>query len=326
MNILITAPFDETYLKKVQELGDVKYESWADSFKFWKGEEFQQRLKDDKIGILVTEVDRVTADVLEGLDDLKLICVCRGTPSNVDLEAATENGVLVTNAPGRNAVAVAELAIGLMLSVARYMGPGEKAIREGKWDWGLYFSMSGVELSGRTLGLVGLGAVARETAKRLRGWDMRILAYDPYVTDEVAASVGAELTDLETVMRESDFISIHLPVTEETKGLVSAEMIGMMKPTAFFINTARAATIDEEAVLKALQEKKIAGGGFDVFAKEPLPEDSPFLELDNVVMTPHLGGATDDVATNHSRMAYEDIQSFLKGETPVRAVNPEAKS
>jgi len=326
MNILITAPFDETYLEKMQELGDVKYESWADSFKFWKGEEFQQRLKEEKTNILVTEVDRVTADVLEGLDELKMICVCRGTPSNVDLDAATEGGIIVTNAPGRNAVAVAELAIGLMISIARYMGAGEKAIREGKWDWGLYFSMSGIELTGRTLGLVGLGAVAREVAKRLRGFDMRILAYDPYVTDEVAASVGADLTDLETVMRESDFVSIHLPVTDETKGLVSAELIDMMKSTAYFINTARAATIDEEAVLKALQEERIAGGGFDVFAKEPLPDDSPFLELDNVVMTPHLGGATVDVATNHSRMAYEDIQSYLKGETPARTVNPEAKS
>ena len=326
MNILITAPFDKTYLEKIQELGDVKYESWADTFKFWKGEEFQKRLKDDKINILVTEVDRVTADVLEGLTDLKLICVCRGTPSNVDLAAATESGVIVTNAPGRNAVAVAELAIGLMISIARYMGPGERAIRGNKWDRGLYISMSGIELSGRTLGLVGLGAVARETAKRMKNWDMRILAYDPYVTDEVAASVGAELTDLETVMRESDFVSIHLPVTDETKGLVCAELIGMMKPTAYFINTARAATIDEEAVLKALQEKRIAGGGFDVFAKEPVPEDSPFLKLDNVVMTPHLGGATVDVATNHSRMAYEDIQSHMKGETPARAVNPGAKS
>jgi D-3-phosphoglycerate dehydrogenase / 2-oxoglutarate reductase len=271
-------------------------------------------------------LDYVTADVLEGLEDLKLICVCRGTPVNVDLIAATENKILVANTPGRNAIAVAELAIGLMISIARHMSAGEKAIREGKWDRSLYFRLSGLELSGRTIGLVGLGAVACEIAKRLQGWDMRILAYDPYVTDEAASKAGAELTDLETVMCESDFVSIHLPVTEETKGLVNAKLIGMMKPTAYFINTARTATIDEEAVLKALHEKRIAGGGFDVFGQEPLPEDSPFLELDNVVMTPHLAGATGGVITNHSRMAYEDIQGFLNGETPSRAVNPEARS
>ena len=326
MNILITAPFDEAYLEKLRKQATVQYENWADTFKFWKGAELHQRLADENVEVLVTEVDRVSADVLEGLPDLKMICVCRGTPSNVDVAAATAQGVIVTNTPGRNAVAVAELAIALMISVARHMTAGERATRESKWDWSLYFSMSGVELTGRTVGLVGLGAVAREVAKRLRCFDMRILAYDPYIPDEVAASVGAELTDLDTLMREADFVSIHLPVTEETKGLISAEKIALMKCTAYFINTARAATIDEEAILEALQEKRIAGGGFDVFGQEPLPPDSPYLALDNVVMTPHLGGATVDVITNHSCMVYQDILSFLDGETPTYIVNPEVKS
>jgi len=325
MNILITTPFDDTYLEKLHQRATVQYESWADTFKFWRGAELRQRLAEDQVNILVTEVDRVTADVLEGLQDLKMICVCRGTPSNVDIAAATEQGVIVTRTPGRNAVAVAELTIALMINVARHMNAGERAIRENKWDRSLYFTLAGVELTDRTVGIVGLGAVGREVAKRLRCFDMRILACDPYVSQEVAASVNADLVDLDTLMRESDFVSIHLPVTEETRGLVSAEKIALMKPTAYFINTARAATIDEDAILEALKEKRIAGGAFDVFGAEPVPPESPYLELDNVVMTPHIGGATVDAITNHSRMAFQDIVDYMSGKTPTLIVNPEVE-
>ena len=325
-NILITVPFTEALREKLAKKGGVTYEPWDKTNKFWKGEEFSQRLANDKVTILVTEVDNLSEEVIDSTPDLKLIVTCRGTPSNVDIPKATEKGVIVTNTPGRNAIAVAEHCIGLMISVARYMPQSERAIREQAWDMSLYFSMAGVELTGRTLGLVGLGAVGREVAKRLHAFDMRILAYDPYLSEEAAASVHAELTDLDTLMAESDFVSIHLPVTDETKGLVSAEKIALMKPSAYFINTARTATVDEEALLDALKEKRIMGGGFDVFGEEPLPADSPYLALDNVTLTPHLGGATVDVITNHSRMAYEDILNYLDGELPERAVNPEAKS
>ena len=326
MNILVTAPFDEAYLGKLRKQATVVYESWADTSKFWKGDELRKRLSEEKVNVLITEVDRVSRDVLEGLEDLKMICVCRGTPSNVDVVSATEHGIIVTNAPGRNAVAVAELTISVMISVARHLNAGERAVRENKWDRGLYFSMAGIELTGRTVGLVGLGAVAREVAKRLRCFDMRILAYDPYVSQKVADGYNAKLIELDDLMRKSDFVSIHLPVTEETKGLVSAEKIALMKPTAYFINTARTATIDEDAVLTALKEKRIAGGAFDVYGKSPLQPDSPYLKLDNVVLTPHIGGATVDVITNHSRMAFEDIVAYMGGKTPAHAVNPEVIS
>jgi D-3-phosphoglycerate dehydrogenase len=323
MNILITAPFDPEYVQRLNQDHRVFYESWEDTMIFGKGEALIHRLNQDRIEIFITEVDQVDEAVLVACPDLKLICDCRGTPSNIDLVAATQQKVMVTYTPGRNAIAVAELCLGLILSLLRYIPTGHQVVCEGDWDWKVYFTLQGTELSGKTLGLVGFGAVSQALAKLLQGFDLRILAYDPYVSQELADQFHTQLVDLDLLMSESDIVSIHLPVTDETRGLVSAEKLARMKPSAFLINTGRTATVDEGAMLQLLRDKKIAGGAFDVFGKEPLPPGHAYAQLDRVVLTPHIAGATKEIATHQAILILEDIQFFLRGETPPRLCNPD---
>ncbi len=323
MNILITAPFDENYIKELEKQHTVFYESWEKTLVFGKGQALVDRFNKDNIEVLVTEVDKIDDDVLNQCPQLKLICDCRGNPTNVDIEAATRHKVPVTYTPGRNAIAVAEHCLGLMLAIARYIPQGDVAIRKNQWDQGTYFRFQGTEISGKTIGLIGFGAVARELAKRLAGFDVRLISYDPYIPEEVAKNLDTELVTIEKLMQESDFVSIHLPVTEQTKGFVDAAKLEMMKPSAFFINTGRTITIDEEKVLDMLKTKRIAGGAFDVFSSEPLSEGNAYVKLANVVLTPHIAGASKEIATHQAKMIVEDIAAFIAGKRPKRLFNKE---
>jgi D-3-phosphoglycerate dehydrogenase len=323
MNILITAPFDNKIIEKLEVEHKVFYESWEETMFFGKGEKLVERLDKDEIDILVTEVDKVDEFIFKSYPKLKMICDCRGNPSNIDIAAATKYEVVVTNTPGRNAVAVAEFCLGLILNLTRHINKGHKVVLDGDWDWGVYFTLQGTEISMKTIGLVGFGAVARALAKLLQGFDMRILAYDPYVADYIAKELNTELVDLDTLFKNSDILSIHLPVTDETKGLISAEKLALMKPSAYFVNTGRAATVDETALIRMLRENKIAGGAFDVFGTEPLPAEHEYSELENVVLTPHIGGASKEVAKHQAAMVLEDILHYLQGKKPPRMVNQE---
>jgi D-3-phosphoglycerate dehydrogenase len=277
--------------------------------------------------VLVTEGDEVTGRLLDACPQLKAVVACRGNPVNVDLQAATEKGVLIMNAPGRNAHAVTELCISLMVMVARNGWEAMKALRSGKWAdspraWA-YLTFQGIELAGRTAGLIGLGHIGRLVAERLNAFEMRVLAYDPYVEQEKADSVGVELVSLDELMRESDFVSMHVHVTDETRGMVGHHEFSLMKPTAFFINTGRAGAVDEEAMMEALREERIAGAAFDVYHAEPLPADHPLLKLPNVVATPHIGGATHDVVRHMSQIAQTDLEALQDGVEPPHLFNPE---
>lgn len=189
-----------------------------------------------------------------------MLVVCRAGTSNIDLDAAKRNNVIVVNTPGRNAVGVAEMVVGMMISVSRNFYKGEKMIRDGGWTEDYYFKSFGTELDGSTVGFVGFGNVAKETAKRLSAFNMRILAYDPYVSAEAMKEYGAEKTeDLKKLVSESDYVSNHLPVTPDTRGMLDKELLSNMKETAYFINSARTATTNEEDVLDLLREKENSG-------------------------------------------------------------------
>lgn len=277
------------------------------------------------VDVLLTEVDPITASVLASCPDLKAVVSCHGNPVNVDVPAATAEGVMVVNTPGRNAYAVAELCVALMVMVARNVVAASDALRSGQWanaprGWA-YRTFQGCELAERTVGLVGLGAVGRLVAKRLKAFDMTVLAYDPYVSQEVADTVGARLVPLDTLLTESDFVSMHVHVTDGTRGMIAARQFALMKPTAFFINTGRAGAMDEEAMLHALSSQSIAGAGLDVYHREPLPTDSPLLKMPNVTLLPHICGATSDVIRHHSLIAEMGLADLRGGQVPRHLFN-----
>jgi D-3-phosphoglycerate dehydrogenase len=321
--VFVTARFDGEVLAWLRRDHEITFGSWRDTGLFPTGDELVERLNGGAHDIYVNEGDKVPASVIERLETTRLICVARGTPDNVDITAATEAGILVTNAPGRNAVAVAEFTIGLILDRIRHITLSNHMVMARTWQFRRFEEIEGIELNGRTIGLVGVGYIGQEVAQRLRAFNMRVLGYDPYVDPEIAASAGVELVGLDRLMRESDFISIHAAVTPETKGLIGEREIALMKPTAYFINTARAIITDEQALHAALRDGRIVGAALDVFLEEPVTPDHPLAMLDNVLVTPHLGGATREVVTNHSLMIERDIQAYVAGRRPPHAKNPE---
>jgi D-3-phosphoglycerate dehydrogenase len=251
---------------------------------------------------------------------LRLIGSCRGDPNNVDVAAATAAGIPVLRAPGRNADAVAELAVGLALAVNRWIVPADHDVRagevyaNGKIPYQRYRAW---QLAGQTVGIVGLGAVGRAAKWRFEGLGMRVLSFDPYNPE------ATHRDDLHGMLSECDFVSMHAIVTPETEGLVGEKEFAAMKPGAVYINTARAMLHDTDALVAALQSGHLGGAGLDHFKGENLPTDHPLCAMQNVVLTPHIGGATYDTEANHSKLIADDVVRILSGEKPVNCVNPE---
>ncbi len=325
MNALVLAPFSKPALDRLGQRLKVTYESWMETKKLYSPQELIERIRGEGLEVLVVEADFVQRDVLEKADKLRLLGVCRADTNLVDLQAATEHGVVVVNTPARNAVAVAELAIGLMLSVARRIPVAHTMVSSHQWTDPMmaYMSFRGSELTGKTIGIVGFGAIGRQVAKRLGAFDTTILVYDPYVPGDEIRSLNGRPEDLDRLMAESDVVTLHIPVTPETMGLIDARRIEMMKPAACLVNTASTYVVDGNAVAKALREKRIAGAAFDVFDAWPARADDPLLEMDNVVLTPHIGGATWETIERYSMMIADDIERFLDGERPVNLCNSE---
>jgi len=326
MRALITASFDDAAKARLARRMEVVHEDWkVRQSIYFDGAEFAARIKSVGADVLVVEADLVHADVLEGCP-LVMIGCCRGDPVNIDLELATRKGIPVFHTPGRNADAVADLTLAFMHMLARHLGPIQDAFRAGaKRITGagdyleMYSRFTGVELGGRTVGLVGLGAVGREVATRLLAFKARVLAYDPYVDTPPA---GVAMRGLDDLLRESDFVSLHAPVTPETQNLVSRDRLALMKPAAYFVNTARAALTDEDALYEMLAAGRLAGAALDVLAEEPLQPDNRFLKLPNVLVTPHIGGATVDVTRHQSDIVVEAMERWLDGEQPRWIANP----
>ena len=316
---LVTAPFRGDGLETLRELcSDVVLDPWIDHrpLRLYRAEQLAERIEAEGANLLIVESDSVKGPVL----DLPLLAIgsCRGDPTNVDIEGATERGIPVLRAPGRNADAVAELTIGLILAVNRGILRADRDVREGQvWRDGTipYQRFRAWQLEGRTAGLVGLGAVGRATKWRLEGLGMRVIAYDPF-----AAEANHSLPDL---LAEADIVSMHASVNLETHGLIGREQFAMMKNDAIYINSARAQLHDTDDLVAALRAGEIAGAGLDHFVGENLPPDHPLCSMSNVVLTPHIGGATYDTEVNHSRSIANGLKILFEGGRPTNLVNPE---
>lgn len=270
---------------------------------------------------VIAGLDSFTREVFEHAPQLRVVSRFGVGVDNVDLDAATEHGIVVTITPGANAVAVAELTFLLILALSRHLILHDRWVRAGEWK-----RASGVELIGSTLGIIGLGRIGREVATRARAFGMRIVFTDPAPPpeDQVRA-LEAIAMPLNELLSISDVVSLHLPLTSETYHLIGARELALMKPNALLINTARGGLVDEQALYEALKERRLAGAAFDVFEKEP-PDDSPLLRLDNFIATPHIGSATVQTTRRMGIMAAQNALAVLEGRRPEGVVNPQVYS
>jgi D-3-phosphoglycerate dehydrogenase / 2-oxoglutarate reductase len=320
---LVTAPFRGEGMATLQSLADVVYDPWIEQvpLRLYNGEKLAARIEAEGANLLIVESDSVKGPVF----DLPLVCIgsCRGDPNNVDVEAATRARIPVLRAPGRNANAVAELTIALMFAVNRWLVPADHDVRAGDvYAGGMipYQRYRAWELSGRTVGIVGLGAVGRAAKWRFEGLGLRVLSFDPYNPE------ATHNDDLDAMLAESDVVSVHAIVTPETEGIIGAAQFAAMKPGAIYLNSARAMLHDTDALAAALQSGHLGGAGLDHFQGENLATDHPLCAMNNVVLTPHIGGATYDTEANHSKLIADDVARILAGSKPVNCVNPEVLS
>lgn len=262
----------------------------------------------DADAVLVRSATKITRDALSKATRLKVIGRAGVGVDTIDVEAATERGVAVMNAPAGNTISAAELAFALLASLVRRIPAADRSMKAGQWE---RTAFSGSELYRKTLGLIGAGRIGTEVAARGRAFGMRVLAYDPYLTPEAARTVGMELVPLEQLLSEADAISLHVPLTEGTRGLLSEERLALLKPTAVLINAARGGLMDEAALIRRLSEGKLAGAAIDVFDKEPLPADHPLRALPNVILTPHLGASTEEAQLNVALEIADSVKAAL---------------
>jgi D-3-phosphoglycerate dehydrogenase len=245
--------------------------------------------------LIVRSRTRVTDDILSAADRLKVVGRAGVGVDNIDVESARRRGITVLNAPAGNVISAAEHTLALMLALVRRIPQADASLRAGKWE---RTRLRGIELHGKTLGLAGAGRIGSEVAKRAQAFAMRVVVYDPYLTAEAAGRLAVELVTLPELLRSADVVSVHTPLTDETRGLIGAEELASMKPTAYLINAARGGVVDEAALIAALRRAELAGAALDVFEEEPLPGDHPLLALENVVLVPHLGAATLEAQLN----------------------------
>jgi len=315
---LVTAPVRGPGLDTLHQLAELVIDPWIDHdpLRIYDAEQLAARAADEEASLVIVEADRCAGPLFE----LPLVAVasCRGDPTNVDVAAATGAGIPVLRAPARNADAVAELAVALLLAATRGLLDADDDVRRGEiYKKGTipYQRFRAWQLAGRVAGLVGLGAVGRALRWRLQGLGMQVIAYDPYAPDATHS--------LKRLLEQSDVVSLHAPVTEETTGMIGAEQFAAMKDGVVFLNTARAQLHDTDALVAALKSGKVGAAGLDHFSGEYLDPEHPLTTFSNVVLTPHIGGATFDTETNHTRTIADDLCRLLAGARPQNIVNPE---
>ena len=267
--------------------------------------------------LLVRSETKVSGDLLAAAERLKVIGRAGAGVDNIDVEAATRRGIVVVNAPGGNTFAAAEHTLALLLAAARRIAPADASLKRGEWRRSDFL---GIEVRGKVLGLIGLGRVGAEVARRAQAFDLKVAAYDPYVSAELARRLGVEVADLRTVLEQADFISLHTPLTEQTRCLIGAEQLGWMKPTAILVNCARGGLVDEAALLGVLENGWLAGAAVDVFEQEPAI-DNPLARHLRVVATPHLGASTAEAQASVARQVAEQVLQVLEGKPAQFAVN-----
>ena len=315
---LVTAAVRGPGLVLLGELADLTIDSWLDqpTLRIYNAEQLAERVAAEGASIVVVESDRCAGPLFD--QHLVAVCSCRGDPTNVDVAAATAAGVPVLRAPGRNADAVAELAVALLFAATRGVVAADADVRRGEIYKGgtiPYQRFRAWQLAGRTAGLVGLGAVGRALRWRLRGLGLEVIAYDPYADESTVT--------LEELLARADVISMHAPVTPETTGMIGADQFASMRDGVVFLNTARAALHDTDALVDALRSGKVSAAGLDHFEGESLAVDHPLTGFDSVVLAPHIGGATYDTESNHTTTIAEDLCRLLAGARPLNIVNPE---
>jgi D-3-phosphoglycerate dehydrogenase len=346
---LITALIDEPSRRRLtDELGiEVEYRPFTDRHRRLSETELTELL--DGVEILVVGYESVSADVLDAAPDLQVVACTRGGPeANVDIEAATDRNVPVLYTPGRNAVSVADFTLGLVVAAARNVARGHNLLRTGFYTgepggdaaaagsredvtWGIsegapYNELRGPELADKTLGIVGFGVIGRKVAARALGFDMDVVAYDPYVGADEMRDHGVAEVPLDELCRQSRFVTLHVPVTDDTRGLLGRRELDLLSDDAYVINTARGAVLDQDALVETLETGELGGAALDVYDREPLPDDHPLLDLENVVTTPHIAGAATEVTKRHSEMAADGVAALLGGGTPEHVANPDALS
>jgi D-3-phosphoglycerate dehydrogenase len=316
---LVTSPLRGPGFDKLQKLVDVVYDPWLEQqpLRIYNADQLAERIDAEEATVLIVETDSVKGPVLER--PLVAIASTRGDPNNVDIGAATAAKIPILNAPGRNADAVAEMAIALLFAINRRVVVADREVRNGEIYAGgtiPYQRHRAWQVKGQTLGIVGLGWVGRALAWRAEGLGMRVISFDPYNSD-------ATHTELDQLLAESDVVSVHTPVTASTTGMIGAREFGLMKDGAVFLNTARAQLHDTDALVAALADGHLGGAGLDHFVGESIAVDHPLCAMDNVVLTPHIGGATYDVEANQAQMIADDVERILNGDRPQHLVNPE---
>ena len=309
--ILVSDPIDPQGIEMLRAVGDVDVKLGLDPKDLLA-------IIGEYDALVVRSETKATAAVIEASHKLQVIGRAGVGVDNIDLEAATQKGIAVVNAPTGNTVAAAEHTIALMMALARNIPQANESLRRGEWKRSAFM---GIEVRNKVLGIIGLGKVGTEVARRAGGLQMQVHAYDPFVSHEQARLLGIELVELDQIFRNSDFICLHTPLTEATRGLVNDEKIALMKPTARILNAARGELVDEAALFRAVDEGRIAGAAIDVFSQEPPASDNPLLQSGKIIVTPHLGASTEEAQAEVAREVAEQVISVLQGQSARYTVN-----
>jgi D-3-phosphoglycerate dehydrogenase len=288
-------------------------------------DELIAKLKQTNAKVIISEYFKITGRVMDASPGLKGIVVWGVGYDHVDVNAASEKGIYVANTRGSNAESVAEHVFALILNLSRKLLQLDTFVKRGDWttreETGLPRELTSHDLCQKTIGIVGFGFIGSLVARIAKGFNMRVLTFDPYLTAEVVKEKGGELVDLHNLLRESDFITLHVVLTDETRNLIGARELDLMKPNAYLINASRGAVVDESALIKAIEERKIAGAGLDVFSKEPIDPSNALLKLDNVIVSPHCAGNSEEALTATAMMVGEEAIQILQDEVPKNLVN-----
>jgi phosphoglycerate dehydrogenase-like enzyme len=324
MRVLILAPFSTLQLERLQRRVDVVYENWLEAQQLWDPEELGRRIANERISALIIEADFAFGELFEAARGLRLVGVCRNALNHVDLEAATTAGVAVTHASGRNTNAVAEMTIGFMLALARRAPQAHHLVSGGGWrdPAAGYRELRGREIRGSTVGIVGFGQIGRAVTRLSLALGAEVMAHDPFVPAAEIEAAGARAATLGELASQSDFVTLHVTDVESTHHMVDHVFLARMRPSAYLINTGAGSAVDPEALAMALTAGRIAGAALDVFEGHPLPQSSPLMSAPNLLLTPHIAGATEETIERHSAMMADEIERLLDGQPLQHVVNP----
>ena len=320
LKVYVTRELPERGLKLIKENFDA--EVWPEYAPPPKNVIIEKAKNVDALATLLS--DKIDAEVFNAAPKLKIVAQLAVGFDNIQVQEATKRGIYVTNTPEVLTDTTADFAWALLMAVARHVVEADKYVRTGQWKVGWHPSMlQGRDVYGATIGIVGAGRIGYAVAKRAKGFDMKILFYDVIPRPEMEKDLGAKRVDLDTLFRESDFVSVHVPLLKETYHLVNAERLKLMKKTAYLINNSRGPVADEKALYQALKEGRLAGVGLDVFEQEPTPVDNPLLKLDNVVVAPHISSASYETRSRMAEMVADNLVAFFEGRKPPNLINPD---